>query len=185
MTRIWQENDRETVNQSTYGSDQQQLFLATGETDHRPNGTQSSGDVEVGCIGWTSELETGIDVLDEQHHRYVDLLGDYFEKVSRYKAVEEETDQLTAAFDFLRKYAEEHFATEESIMTEIEYPDYSSHLKEHVYFLNHVEALYNEMNTKGFSPELSREVNYYTVEWFIEHILLADMKLVNFMKVKH
>jgi hemerythrin len=37
------------------------------------------------------------------------------------------------------------------------------------------------MKTKGFSPELAREVNYYTVEWFVEHIRVTDMKLVEFL----
>jgi hemerythrin len=40
------------------------------------------------------------------------------------------------------------------------------------------------MRTNGFSPELSREVHYYTVEWFIEHIRLTDMKLVKFLNQK-
>ena len=32
---------------------------------------------------------------------------------------------------------------------------------------------------------LSREVNYYIVEWFIQHILLSDMQLVEFLKIRH
>ncbi len=139
---------------------------------------------EVGSIGWTKELETGIDILDEQHHRYVDLLSDYFQKVAEHTRTEEKADQLTDSFDFLRQYAGEHFATEESIMKDAGYPDYLSHLEEHLHFLQHVGELYKDMKSKGFSPELSREVNYYTVEWFIEHILLADMKLVEFLKAK-
>jgi len=34
------------------------------------------------------------------------------------------------------------------------------------------------MNTIGFGPKLSREVNYYIIEWFINHILVSDMQLV-------
>lgn len=32
--------------------------------------TKGTTDSEVGNIGWTTELETGIDILDEQHRQY-------------------------------------------------------------------------------------------------------------------
>ena len=67
-------------------------------------------------------------------------------------------------------------------MKESAYPDFKMHHKEHQYFLKHVEDLYNDMRANGYSPELAREVRYYTVEWFIEHIRLTDMKLVDFLK---
>ena len=140
---------------------------------------------EVGSIEWTTDLETGISLLDEQHHRYIDLLNNYFKKVSEHSEADEKINQLTDSFDYLRQYAREHFATEESIMRELEYPDYLSHLKEHQHYVLHVGKLYMQMKTKGFSSQLSREVNFYTVEWFIEHILQADMKLVEFLNAKN
>lgn len=136
-------------------------------------------------LGWTTELETGIELLDEQHHRYVDLLNDYLKKVSEHSGTDEKTNRLTASFDSLRQYAKDHFVTEESIMKDEDYPDYLPHLEEHLYFLHHVDELYKKMKTQGFSPELSREVNFYTVEWFVEHILETDMKLVEFLNCKH
>jgi hemerythrin len=135
-------------------------------------------------VVWTKELETGIDILDEQHRHYIDLLNDYCEKATEHTKTFKKTRQLMESFDFLRQYAKEHFSTEESIMTDAEYPDYESHLAEHLHFLKHVEALYQDMKANGFSPELSREVNYYTIEWFIDHILESDMQLVEFIKVK-
>jgi hemerythrin len=85
---------------------------------------------------------------------------------------------------FLRQYAKEHFATEETIMREAEYPEYEAHIKEHLYFLRHVGKLCEELELNGFSPKLSREVNYYISEWFIEHILLLDMQLVGFLNAR-
>jgi hemerythrin len=140
---------------------------------------------EIGSIGWNKELETGIDLIDKQHRRYVSLLSDYFVKVSKYTETDEKIDQLTESFDFLRNYTEEHFATEESIMRDADYPDYYAHQDEHLYFLRHIGDLYHEMKTEGFSTGLSREVDFYTVEWFIEHILLADMRLVEFINNRH
>jgi len=140
-------------------------------------------------IGWTRKLETGIDVLDAQHRQYFELLSNYLEKSAKAStdATSADTGQileLAETFNFLRQYAIEHFSTEEEVMEKAAYPDYDSHHEEHLYFSKHVEELYNNMRTNGYSPELAREVRYYTVEWFIEHIRLTDMKLVAFLKQK-
>ncbi len=141
---------------------------------------------EAGYVGWTEELETGIDILDDQHRRYIELLNEYIEKANEHTAgSEEEVTHLTESLDFLHQYADEHFSTEDSIMRETEYPEHETHKEEHLHFLKHVGDLCKDMETKGFSHELSREVNYYTIEWFIEHILVSDMKLVEFLKAKN
>ena len=70
-------------------------------------------------------------------------------------------------------------------MEDTKYPDYMSHKEEHVYFLRHVEDLYKEMELQGFSPKLAREVNFYAIEWFIDHILGLDMQLVDFLKINN
>lgn len=136
---------------------------------------------ELTQIGWSDDLETGIDVLDAQHHRYFDLLDNYLVKTTEKSTTPEQILDLAETFNFLRKYAEEHFSTEESIMEKTDYPEFGLHQEEHAYFLHHVQRLYECLKKEGFSPDLAREVHYYTVEWFIEHINLTDVKLVNFL----
>jgi hemerythrin-like metal-binding protein len=139
---------------------------------------------EVSATAWTPDLETGIGVMDEQHHQYFDLLSDYLAQAAVATTTPGAVLDLAETFSFLLRYAEEHFSTEEQVMEEVGYPDHELHREEHRYFLKHVEELYEHMRTKGFSPELSREVHYYTAEWFIEHIRLTDMKLVKFLNQK-
>lgn len=141
---------------------------------------------EVSNIAWSPDLETGIPILDEQHHRYVDLLNDYIEKVIEYaRSPEKEAAHLIESLVFLRQYAKEHFATEDAIMEASGFPDMAPHKEEHDNFLKHVGKLCEELDTHGFSPKLSREVNYYTVEWFIKHILVLDMQLVEYLKAQN
>jgi len=137
-----------------------------------------------GSVFWTKKLETGIDVLDEQHRQYFDLLSAYLKRATEYTETNKKASQLTESLDFLRRYAEEHFSTEETIMKDAEYLDYSPHLEEHLHFLSHVGELHKDMEVNGFSSKLSREVNYYIVEWFMEHILVSDMQLVEIIKAK-
>ena len=139
---------------------------------------------EISEIGWTQDLETGIDVLDGQHHRYMELLANFLDKASRTSSTTGEILDLAETFNFLRQYAREHFSTEELVMKESGYTDFKSHHQEHLYFLKHVEDLYSQMKTSGFSSSVGREVNYYIIEWFVEHIRFTDKKLAVFLKEK-
>ena len=133
---------------------------------------------------WSAELNTGVDVVDEQHQPYFNLLNDYLKKASETSSGPQLVLDLAEKLTFLHKYAEEQFSTEEAIMREAGYPDYESHKEEHQHFLHHVEELYLQMKTRGYSPSLGREVNYYIIEWFVEHIRLTDKKLVGFLNEK-
>ena len=137
---------------------------------------------QIDNVEWTTDLESGIDVLDAQHRRYFDLLNDFFQEAAESSSTPEAISDLAKRFDFLRQYAVEHFSTEQEIMERAEYPDAELHEKAHLYFLNHVGELYEQLKTRGYSPELAREVNFYTIEWFIKHIRMTDMELVKFLK---
>src|SRR5680860_1264453 len=82
---------------------------------------KDSAEPKGGNVLWTKDLETGIDVLDEQHRHYINLLNDYLEKASQQSKSDEQVSQLTESLDFLRQYATEHFSTEEAIMKNEEY----------------------------------------------------------------
>jgi len=133
---------------------------------------------------WAKELETGIGVLDAQHKQYFHLLNNYLEKAAVPTSTPEKILDLAETFNFLRQYAREHFSTEELLMTKTEYSGYQSHQAQHEYFLQRVESLYEQMRKVGFSPDLAREVNYYTIEWFTDHIRDIDVKLADFLKKK-
>ena len=138
--------------------------------------------LQIDSAEWTTDLESGIDILDAQHRKYFDFLNDFLQRASRSSSMSGADPDLAETFNFLRQYAVEHFSTEQEIMEKAGYPDFESHEQEHLYFLNHVGELYEQLKTKGYSPKLAREVNYYTIEWFIKHIRFTDMKLVTFLK---
>ena len=139
---------------------------------------------EVGSVEWSIDLETGIETVDEQHRQYFNLLNHYLAKATENTSDSEQAFDLLEKFKFLYEYAEEHFSSEEAIMKEAGYPGYESHRQAHLYFLEHLEELYARMKTQGFSMSLGREVNYYIIEWFVEHIRRTDKKLAAFLKAK-
>lgn len=139
---------------------------------------------EISKFEWDTDLETGIDVVDEQHRRYFVLLNNYLEKASETLSDRNQFFDLLDKFNFLHQYAKEHFSTEELIMQETGFPEFESHRDEHLYFERHVDELYEQLKANGFSLELAREANYYIIEWFVEHIRKADMDLVEFLHNK-
>ena len=113
---------------------------------------------EISQTAWSTDLETGIDVVDEQHHQYFNLLNDYLEKAAEELTDRQQIIDLAEKFDFLRQYAKGHFSTEESIMKNAGYPDFEFHYGEHLSFLRHVEELYIQLITNGYNSQLAREV---------------------------
>ena len=139
---------------------------------------------EISKFDWDPDLETGIEVVDEQHRRYFVLLNNYLEKASGTLSDSTQFFDLLEKFNFLHQYAKEHFSTEELIMQETGFPEFEAHHNEHLYFERHVEELYEQLKTDGFSQELAREANYYMIKWFVEHIRDTDMDLAEFLHNK-
>ena len=137
---------------------------------------------EIEETGWTQKIETGVEVLDDQHRQYFDLVNDYLATAARVTTNDDRNSELVERLDFLRRYATEHFATEQKIMKDAEYQHYQQHFEEHQYFLKHVGALHEQTCNEGNNDKITREVYYYTLEWFIGHIRFTDMKMVEFLK---
>lgn len=137
---------------------------------------------EIEETGWTEKIETGVEVLDSQHRQYFDLVNNYLAVAKKTATYDDRDSELFERLGFLRRYAMEHFATEQKIMKETNYPGYQQHIEEHKYFLGHVGALHKQINDEGSNDKVTREVYYYTLEWFISHIQFTDMKMVEFLK---
>jgi hemerythrin len=136
---------------------------------------------EIKETGWTKKIETGVDILDSQHRQYFRFVNDYLTTAAKVTTNEDKNSELVKRLDFLRLYAIEHFATEQKIMQDAVYEGYQRHLEEHMYFLKHVEDLYEQVSNEGNNDRLTRELHFYTLEWFISHIQFTDMKMVAFL----
>lgn len=138
--------------------------------------------LEIEETGWSQRIETGIEALDAQHRQYFDLVNDYLSAAATMTADSDRISDLGKKLDYLRRYAIEHFATEQKIMKDAGYEGYQAHFEEHMYFLRHVGALHKQLCDEGHNDKLAREVYFYTLEWFTTHIQSADMKVVDFLK---
>ena len=78
---------------------------------------------------------------------------------------------------FLKKYVTTHFAHEEKIQLELNYPGYEKHKMLHQEFYNKVLEM-EQSHQGGFTTD--RELIYislYVRDWLYHHILLEDVQI--------
>ena len=130
-------------------------------------------------ISWSENLETGHDKIDEQHKELFRLTSDIIGACERGSDLE----TVGRTLDFLASYTMSHFADEETLMTQNNYPDYEHHKKKHEDFKQTVTELIVRYQESGSTSELCREVSSIIVRWLITHISQVDRKLADFVKL--
>lgn len=120
-------------------------------------------------ISWDGSLAMGLPEIDEQHHRFVDLLA----KLEAAIENRDEAKHLGDVFEELEAYVRFHFANEEKHFDEFGcYPNAEAHKKSHAHFANHVKQMryqfLDDQSTGAF--ELARTM----YEWLSKHIATMD-----------
>ena len=120
----------------------------------------------------TAELLTGIDEIDCQHA--------YFLRLVRASSALGESSTASKAHGLILeivRYAQSHFAFEESMMKVYDYPNSVEHIEEHARILKSITtAMASEpVNIAKFRLELLR--------WFSSHISLDDKQLAQFIRM--
>ncbi|OFW96880.1 MAG: hypothetical protein A3D94_14375 [Alphaproteobacteria bacterium RIFCSPHIGHO2_12_FULL_66_14] len=122
---------------------------------------------------WDKHFTTGLETVDDQHHKLVDLinrLGDSF------IASNVSDDGLTAIFTELADYAQYHFADEERLMLEsgIDTRHRETHHRHHVEFVDQIGALWNARNSIHNAAET---LHGFLCAWLASHILGEDQSM--------
>jgi len=91
--------------------------------EDNPLGTSDEG-TEMAYLEWTPALETGVELIDEQHRMLFKLINDLHEAAS---ADETDPDVVIDAMYTLSDYVSEHFGDEEALMAEHDYPALAAH----------------------------------------------------------
>ncbi len=75
-------------------------------------------------VEWTTDLETGVDLIDEQHRMLFKLINDLHDAATDDAS---DPDMVTDAMYTLSDYVAEHFGDEEALMAEHAYPGLAAH----------------------------------------------------------
>jgi hemerythrin-like metal-binding protein len=128
---------------------------------------------------WNENLKTGIDSIDAQHRKLVDMLNqlyDGFQKGLGRKVV-------GIVLDGLISYTSTHFKFEEDIFDRTGYAETPQHKKEHAALVDKVLKVQESFRTDP-NAALSEEVMVFLRNWLTNHIMGTDKRYVPHMKSK-
>lgn len=130
-------------------------------------------------LTWTDDLNGGIKIIDKQHKGYFKIVNSILDMTL---ANQHSEKKMREAFKFLRIYVIDHFATEEKLMTKHDYPMYGDHKRRHMYFRKKLASLYESSHRTKNSRELAKQMQFFLVDWFLNHIKTSDKKMSLFVK---
>ncbi len=115
---------------------------------------------------WQDNLNVGIDVIDQQHMRIVEMLNQlHFAQRSK------DTNAVADVIDELVDYTLSHFAFEEELMEESGYPFCAAHKRIHEVFTKRV-AEYQLRCRAG--EDVADELRNMLSRWLFNHIRSDD-----------
>jgi diguanylate cyclase (GGDEF)-like protein/hemerythrin-like metal-binding protein/PAS domain S-box-containing protein len=123
---------------------------------------------------WNARYETGLEIVDRQHQRLVELLN----QLGQLHAREGTLADILKVFDELAAYAVYHFQTEERLMAEmaISQSHAESHLAAHAEFIRQAQGA-RQLVEKDPLEATGRLLTFLT-RWLITHILGVDRRMV-------
>jgi len=125
-------------------------------------------------------MEVGILEIDAQHMELVNRLNALTSM--GHEAVSKEETQKT--LDLLEEYIVKHFADEEELQKQHNYPEYESHKKLHQLYIGEFQKLKKEFDENGHSLKFTMDLNNSLINWIVKHIKSADVELGKFLKNK-
>ena len=125
---------------------------------------------------WDPSLDTGIEVIDEQHKKIVDYINELHDA-----ALLDDRDKVSQVLDGLINYTISHFAFEEDMLEQHNYHLINAHKKVHQAFINRINKHKEDhANGKNVARALSGELQI----WLSSHIKNEDADYVKTLDIK-
>jgi hemerythrin len=131
-----------------------------------------------GFVNWKPEYSVGIQSIDEQHIKLLNLINNLRAAV----LCDTGQDFERSALEGLIAYTQGHLKYEEELMRTHEYFDYEAHKGQHDQMVSQVDTYVKRYNEKG--SVILPEVADYLQRWLVQHIQVTDRKLCDFLRTK-
>lgn len=130
----------------------------------------------MALMTWEEKYVTNVNEADEQHQeifRLVDVLHD---------SLSGDRDLIKENLGALVGVVVEHFATEEKLMSETNYPNYEAHKKMHDDLVQQVAAIQEKFNAG--ETELTEDIIVFVRDWLYNHITNTDKQYGPYLNEK-
>ena len=125
---------------------------------------------------WDKSFSVNNIEIDNQHKKLFELIN----KLHSSLQAGQGNTVLKPVLMELVDYVKVHFAQEEKLMKEKNYPDYDKHKQKHEEYIVELKVFLKKY--KGRTPLLAREILLYLGKWVSEHIKGEDFNYSSFLK---
>ncbi len=128
---------------------------------------------------WDESYSVGNEEIDHQHKTWISLYNK-LDEVLRSADQEKLSTIKTEILQEMSDYVDYHFTYEEDYMRSLGFPEAEKHWRQHKDFRNEIYQLCRD-HQEG-TIILNTEIMDKIKNWFVEHIMLQDMKIRDFVK---
>ena len=129
-------------------------------------------------INWNDSYSVGNAEMDEQHKKLIEIINKLFKSFKEGNAQE----ILSEILDEMIDYANFHLNSEEKLLLKHDYPEKDNHEAIHQEFRDKTKELKLTIQKKDENAHY--QIIEYLKDWWMNHILIEDMKYSVFFKNK-
>jgi hemerythrin len=129
---------------------------------------------------WDERYIVGIEDIDEQHKRIVQLIDDLYSAMSEGKGA----DSLKHALQAIDYLSQLHFRTEMRYMVGCKYPGSAHHVHQHEQFVTDMDGFLRKVTEQTYEENMLMTVRVaaYLYHWLTMHIQTEDQALFDYYK---
>lgn len=124
---------------------------------------------------WKDEYATGVDSIDEQHRRLLEIAGDAYDLLKN-QMYTDKYDKIIEIIEELKNYTMYHFDSEEQYMESIGYKKILSHKVNHRDFIDKIENIDMGKVDENQDAYILQLLDF-VVDWIDKHILQLDKEI--------
>ncbi|MGO8848053.1 MAG: bacteriohemerythrin [Methylocella sp.] len=128
-------------------------------------------------IEWNDRLSIGIPEIDVDHKRFISLVNEFNRSIAGRMDLSEIKKRLQPILDD----AVQHFAHEERLFKQWNYPDVEDHERKHAEIIATLQTIIKQLNGYELMPQWI-EAGLAIKDVLITHILTEDMKYAEFYR---
>lgn len=132
----------------------------------------------MSLITWSDQLTVGIEEIDQQHQKLVQLING----LHNHMLAGDASDIMNKVLDRVVEYTGFHFKTEEQLMLEYNYPDSQAHQHEHNELVDTAVGLQQKL--KSGHAHITMETMHFLQDWLQHHILGSDKQFAKYLRSK-
>lgn len=121
-------------------------------------------------VEWQDAYCIDVDEIDVQHRKLLSIVNEFFDVATGHPA--DYPIKVGRCLKKLADYTHYHFASEEMLMEQYQFPNIQQHKEEHANFIMQLSAKVPQI-AKG-NQAMGQELYQFLLDWIVNHIAHSD-----------